>query len=126
MRIPEPGHFGDTFLDANVLAMVFASRVKSPSGGYVETVVTVLIHRFADPLLFFLIHSSFFALIMFRRADLPDRFHRWRILTYASSVLSVILERLNFAARCNSATRERHLFSWIRDCLARTPRPRNS
>jgi hypothetical protein len=56
MRIPEPGPFGDTFFDANVLAMIRAFRVKSPLGGYVETVVTVPIHRFAGTFLFLLIH----------------------------------------------------------------------
>jgi len=57
MRIPEPGPLGDTFFDAKVRAMVSAFRVKRPFGGYVETVVTLAIHRFPAALLFPAIHS---------------------------------------------------------------------
>ena len=46
IRIPEPGPFGETFLDASDLAIVSASLVKSPGGGKVETVFTCLDHRF--------------------------------------------------------------------------------
>lgn len=46
IRIPEPGPFGETFLDARELAIVFASFVKSPGGGKVETVFTCPDHRF--------------------------------------------------------------------------------
>jgi hypothetical protein len=41
MRIPEVIPFGLTFLVAMTLAIVLASRVKSPFGGNVETVFTV-------------------------------------------------------------------------------------
>ncbi len=46
--IPDPGPFGETFLDANVLAIVAGSFVKSPFGGYVETVFTFPDHFFVD------------------------------------------------------------------------------
>ena len=45
MRIPELGPFGETFFEARDLAMVFASLVKSPGGGNVETVFTCPDHR---------------------------------------------------------------------------------
>ena len=38
--IPDPGPLGETFLDANVRAIVSGSFVNSPSGGNVETVWT--------------------------------------------------------------------------------------
>lgn len=44
MRMPEPGPFGETFFEANVLAMVAASLVNSPAGGWVESVVTFATH----------------------------------------------------------------------------------
>jgi hypothetical protein len=46
IRMPEPGPFGETFFDANDLAIVAASLVNSPGGGKVETVFTVAIHLF--------------------------------------------------------------------------------
>jgi hypothetical protein len=33
MRIPEPGPFGDTFLEASVFAIVAAFWVNNPAGG---------------------------------------------------------------------------------------------
>jgi hypothetical protein len=33
MRIPEPGPFGETFLEAKVRAMVAASLLNNPAGG---------------------------------------------------------------------------------------------
>ena len=44
--MPEPGPFGETYFDANTLAMVTASLVNKPGGGKVETVVTSAIHFF--------------------------------------------------------------------------------
>jgi hypothetical protein len=52
MRIPEDGPLGDTFLDANALAIAPALRVKSPLGGWVESVVTLATHRFVEVFLF--------------------------------------------------------------------------
>ncbi len=43
--IPELGPLGDTFFDANIRAMVAALFVNNPSGGYVESVLTLDIHR---------------------------------------------------------------------------------
>jgi hypothetical protein len=48
MRNPEPGPFGDTFFDARVLAMVAALFVNNPSGGCVESVLTVRTHFLFD------------------------------------------------------------------------------
>src|ERR1700678_652856 len=45
MRIPEPGPFGETFFDARVRAMVAALWLNSPSGGWVESVVTAADQR---------------------------------------------------------------------------------
>jgi len=45
MRIPDPGPLGETFFDAKVRAMVFASLVKSPGGGYVDSVFTQATQR---------------------------------------------------------------------------------
>jgi len=44
MRIPDPGPFGETFLDASVCAIVAASLVNRFSGGKVETVFTPATH----------------------------------------------------------------------------------
>ena len=44
MRMPDAGPFGDTFFDASVRAIVAASFVKRPAGGFVESVVTVRTH----------------------------------------------------------------------------------
>jgi len=44
IRMPEPGPFGETFFDASVRAIVAASFVKRPAGGWVESVVTVRTH----------------------------------------------------------------------------------
>jgi hypothetical protein len=43
--MPDAGPFGDTFFEANERAIVSAFLVKSPSGGYVETVFTPATHR---------------------------------------------------------------------------------
>jgi hypothetical protein len=46
--MPEPGPFGDTFRDANVLAIVAALFLNNPSGGKVDSVFTRATHRFLD------------------------------------------------------------------------------
>jgi hypothetical protein len=46
MRIPDCGPFGETFLEANALAIVGAFFVNSPLGGCVESVLTWLTHLF--------------------------------------------------------------------------------
>jgi hypothetical protein len=51
MRIPEPGPFGDTFLDARVRAIVGALFLNSPAGGYVDSVFTLPDHRLAPLIL---------------------------------------------------------------------------
>jgi hypothetical protein len=45
MRIPDAGPFGDTRFDASDRAMVAASFVNRPSGGWVESVLTFATHR---------------------------------------------------------------------------------
>ncbi len=47
--IPEPGPLGDIFFDASVRTMVAALLVNSPSGGCVESVLTLDTHRFFLP-----------------------------------------------------------------------------
>lgn len=44
--MPEDGPLGETFLDASDRAMTVALLLKSPSGGWVESVVTFFTHRF--------------------------------------------------------------------------------
>lgn len=44
--MPDPGPFGETSLEANVRAIVAALLLKSPFGGWVESVFTLDIHRF--------------------------------------------------------------------------------
>ncbi len=44
MRMPEPGPLGETLLDANVRAIVAASLLKSPAGGWVDSVLTFALH----------------------------------------------------------------------------------
>src|SRR5438552_1422873 len=46
MRIPDPGPLGETFFDARARAMVAASLVNKPSGGCVDSVVTLAAQRF--------------------------------------------------------------------------------
>jgi hypothetical protein len=46
MRIPEAGPFGETFFEAKVRAIVLASLVNNPAGGWVESVLTLATHRF--------------------------------------------------------------------------------
>ena len=46
IRIPDEAPFGDTFFDANVLAMVAALLLNSPAGGWVESVLTFADHFF--------------------------------------------------------------------------------
>jgi len=46
MRMPEPGPLGETFFEAKLRAMVAASLVNRPSGGWVESVVTPATQRF--------------------------------------------------------------------------------
>src|SRR5438552_14785822 len=46
MRMPEPGPFGETLFEASERAMVEAFFVKSPRGGWVESVVTLATQRF--------------------------------------------------------------------------------
>src|SRR5215470_5867928 len=46
MRKPDCGPFGETFLEASVLAIVAALFVNRPVGGCVESVLTFEIHRF--------------------------------------------------------------------------------
>ena len=46
IRIPDPGPFGETFLEARVRAMVAALFVNNPDGGCVESVLTVDTHLF--------------------------------------------------------------------------------
>lgn len=45
IRIPEAGPFGETLLDASVLAIVSARSVNSPTGGCVDSVLTLEVHR---------------------------------------------------------------------------------
>jgi hypothetical protein len=44
--MPEPGPFGETFLEAKLLAIVLALLVNNPGGGWVESVFTFATHRF--------------------------------------------------------------------------------
>src|SRR5262249_11864045 len=53
MRMPEPGPFGETLLEARVRAIVAASFVNKPGGGWVASVVTAATH-----LLFFCFVSA--------------------------------------------------------------------
>jgi hypothetical protein len=46
IRKPEVGPFGDTLFDASVFAIVEAFFVNSPSGGCVESVLTLATHSF--------------------------------------------------------------------------------
>jgi hypothetical protein len=46
--MPEPGPLGENFFEARDRAMVAASLVKRPSGGKVETVLTVATQRWPD------------------------------------------------------------------------------
>jgi hypothetical protein len=46
MRMPDPGPFGETSLEANARAIVAALLLKSPFGGWVESVFTFDIHLF--------------------------------------------------------------------------------
>ena len=41
MRMPDAGPLGETFFDASVRAIVAASFLKSPSGGWVASEVAV-------------------------------------------------------------------------------------
>jgi hypothetical protein len=45
MRIPDCGPFGETLLEARVLAIVEAPLVNRPRGGCVESVLTFATHR---------------------------------------------------------------------------------
>jgi len=47
--MPDPGPFGETFLEASALAIVAASWVKRPSGGNVETVLPPATQRWLPP-----------------------------------------------------------------------------
>lgn len=51
--MPDPGPFGDTRFEASDLAIVAASLVKRPSGGWVESVFTFATQRFVFRALFF-------------------------------------------------------------------------
>lgn len=53
MRMPEDGPLGETLFEASDRAMAVALLVKSPLGGCVESVVTVLGQRFFFPVDFF-------------------------------------------------------------------------
>jgi hypothetical protein len=44
--MPDPGPFGETFLEAKMRAIVAASFVNNPFGGCVESVFTFDTHRF--------------------------------------------------------------------------------
>ena len=44
MRMPDCGPFGETFFDASVLAITDAFFLKSPGGGWVESVLTFATH----------------------------------------------------------------------------------
>jgi hypothetical protein len=44
MRMPEPGPFGETLLDARIRAIVSAFFVNKPDGGCVESVLTLETH----------------------------------------------------------------------------------
>jgi hypothetical protein len=46
IRIPEAAPFGETFLEASVLAIVAAFFVNNPAGGAVDSVVTRATHFF--------------------------------------------------------------------------------
>lgn len=46
MRIPDPGPLGETFLEVSDRAIVAASLVNKPSGGCVESVLTLATQRF--------------------------------------------------------------------------------
>ena len=48
MRMPEVGPLGETFFEASDRAIVDASLVKSPFGGWVESVVTFATHRLPE------------------------------------------------------------------------------
>jgi hypothetical protein len=44
IRIPDPGPFGETFLEAKVFAIVAALLLNKPAGGWVESVSTLPDH----------------------------------------------------------------------------------
>jgi len=46
IRSPDPGPFGETFLEARVRAMIAALFVNNPAGGCVESVLTLDTHLF--------------------------------------------------------------------------------
>jgi hypothetical protein len=46
MRMPDAGPLGETFFDARLRAISSGVLVKSPSGGWVESVVTFFTQRF--------------------------------------------------------------------------------
>jgi len=48
MRMPDPGPFGETRVEAKLLAIVAALLVNKPSGGCVESVFTFATHLFLD------------------------------------------------------------------------------
>src|SRR5260221_2714537 len=47
--MPDPGPFGETFLEASTRAIVGALLLNSPAGGCVESVLTFDIHRVFFP-----------------------------------------------------------------------------
>ena len=67
MRMPEAGPFGETFLEAKVLAMVEALFVNNPEGGWVESVFTLATH------LFFGLRADDFLLAIFFRSTPPAK-----------------------------------------------------
>jgi hypothetical protein len=52
MRMPDPGPFGETRFDARAFAITAGLFVNNPLGGCVESVFTLLTHRFGFPLVF--------------------------------------------------------------------------
>jgi hypothetical protein len=55
MRMPDAGPFGETRFEARVRAIVAASLVNNPAGGWVESVLTLATQRRElDPAAFFL------------------------------------------------------------------------
>lgn len=66
MRIPDEGPLGETFFDARLRAIAEALRVKSPAGGWVESVLTFDTQRF-----FFAVATDF-STARLRAFDAPN------------------------------------------------------
>jgi hypothetical protein len=62
--MPDAAPFGETFFDASVLAIVAALRLKRPSGGWVESVLTFATQRRTAGAFFAALLTDFFFVAM--------------------------------------------------------------